>query len=197
MFNNRPSLFWLLHRIGLGTACTQTSAEERKALQEFAAGKRRLVEIGVHQGVTTRCLAGVMAPDGEYFAVDPYFPGRLGMNFNRWIALNEVARGSGGQVQWVQATGADAVRDARLQGRPVDFLFIDGDHSYEGLRSDWEAWRPMIAPSGIVALHDTRGNHFGCQKYMEDVILPDPDFGIVAEVDRLTIFQRIGSAVPL
>ena len=71
-----------------------------------------------------------------------------------------------------------------------DFLFIDGDHSYEGLQGDWEAWRSLIAPGGIVALHDTRGGRFGCQRYMEEVILPDPEFSIVDEVESLTVLKR-------
>lgn len=37
----------------------------------------------------------------------------------------------------------------------IDFLFIDGDHSYEGVRADWLVWSPVVRPGGIVAFHDT------------------------------------------
>ena len=33
-------------------------------------------------------------------------------------------------------------------------LFIDGDHSYEGVHADWEHWRDTIAPGGSVLFHD-------------------------------------------
>jgi predicted O-methyltransferase YrrM len=36
----------------------------------------------------------------------------------------------------------------------VDFVFIDGDHSYEGCKGDIEAWLPNIKPGGIIAIHD-------------------------------------------
>jgi predicted O-methyltransferase YrrM len=41
-----------------------------------------------------------------------------------------------------------------LGGRSVDFLFIDGDHRYEGVRRDFELYEPLVAPGGIVAFHD-------------------------------------------
>lgn len=45
------------------------------------------------------------------------------------------------------------VHDA-LGGYPVDFLFIDGDHSYEGVRLDWENFGPLVRQGGLVAFHD-------------------------------------------
>jgi predicted O-methyltransferase YrrM len=41
-----------------------------------------------------------------------------------------------------------------LDGNPLDVLFIDGDHSYEGVRADFEQYAPLVRPGGIVALHD-------------------------------------------
>jgi predicted O-methyltransferase YrrM len=41
-----------------------------------------------------------------------------------------------------------------LAGIPLDFLFIDGDHSYEGVRRDFLDYGPMVRPGGVVALHD-------------------------------------------
>jgi predicted O-methyltransferase YrrM len=36
----------------------------------------------------------------------------------------------------------------------LDFLFIDGDHSYLGARRDFEDYAPLVRPGGIVAIHD-------------------------------------------
>jgi predicted O-methyltransferase YrrM len=38
--------------------------------------------------------------------------------------------------------------------KPIDFLFIDGDHSYEGVRSDVEAWFPKLGKGALVLFHD-------------------------------------------
>lgn len=41
---------------------------------------------------------------------------------------------------------------------PFDFVFIDGDHTYDGVRADWLAWSPLVRPGGVVAFHDTWPN---------------------------------------
>jgi predicted O-methyltransferase YrrM len=60
----------------------------------------------------------------------------------------------------------------RVEG-PFDFAFIDGDHSYDGVRADWLAYSPKIRPGGMVAFHDTWPN--------EDRVEP----GVVRWVDEL------------
>lgn len=41
-----------------------------------------------------------------------------------------------------------------LRGQPVDFLFIDGDHSYEGVRRDFEMYSQLVREGGLIVLHD-------------------------------------------
>ena len=51
-------------------------------------------------------------------------------------------------------------KDPRILSRvkeDIDFLFIDGDHSYEGVSRDFELWYPKVRKGGLVALHDIRG----------------------------------------
>ncbi|MGZ8632895.1 MAG: class I SAM-dependent methyltransferase, partial [Solirubrobacteraceae bacterium] len=44
---------------------------------------------------------------------------------------------------------------ARWDGA-VDHVFIDGDHSEEGVRADWEGWHRFVEPGGAVLFHDAR-----------------------------------------
>ena len=41
-----------------------------------------------------------------------------------------------------------------LQGHKLDFLFIDGDHRYEGVRQDFEMYSPLVRSGGLLAFHD-------------------------------------------
>jgi cephalosporin hydroxylase len=41
-----------------------------------------------------------------------------------------------------------------LRGKPLDFLFIDGDHSLEGVANDYRMYAPLVRPRGLVAFHD-------------------------------------------
>lgn len=38
--------------------------------------------------------------------------------------------------------------------KSIDFLYIDGDHSYQGIKKDIELWYPKVKPGGIIAGHD-------------------------------------------
>jgi len=41
-----------------------------------------------------------------------------------------------------------------LRDNKVDFLFIDADHSYEGVKKDFEMYSPLVRKGGIIAFHD-------------------------------------------
>jgi len=48
----------------------------------------------------------------------------------------------------------DSVEAAQQINEPLDFVYIDGDHSYAGIRADLEAWFPLVREGGIIAGHD-------------------------------------------
>jgi len=187
-------LFWSL---GLREAETQTTDAERECLTRHASGKKRLVEIGVWHGVTTCCLRSAMAPDGFLLGVDPFPVGRLGFSAQRYIARREVTRIQSGSMRWARLTGVEAAHGyASSGGKPVDFVFIDGDHTVEGLRGDWQAWSPLVTQGGIVALHDSCSSQTrqiddaGSAIFTREAILRDPRYELVEIIDTLTVLRR-------
>ena len=188
---------FLLWHAGLAPAETQTSDAERARLVRHAANRKRLVEIGVWHGVTTQLLRAAMAPDGILYAVDPFPPGRLRFSAQRYIAHREVDRVKNGTVRWEQTTGDSMAQQYRARnGDPVDFIFIDGDHSYRGLEADWTAWHDLVAVGGVVGLHDSRPTDArpigdaGSVRFTDEVIARDPLFERIDAVDTLTIVRR-------
>ena len=175
--------------IGLAHAETQTDAEERACLVKHVQGCNRAVEIGSWHGVTTAVLRRAMRPEGTLYAVDPYAVGRLGFSIPRTIAHREVGRVRGARVEWLRTTGEAA---ARLVSPEVDFVFIDGMHTYEGLQADWQAWRTMVREGGTIALHDSAGAaaDAGSARYTKAVISKDPDFETIDVVRTLTVLRR-------
>ena len=186
---------WL---VGLDRPTSQTNERERAHLVRHATGRRKLVEIGVWEGLTTTSLRRAMPPDAELLCVDPYPVGRLGFSTQQIIARREVGRISNGRVRWIRATGAEAGRNYSLASEgQVDFVFIDGDHTYEGIRNDWMVWSPLVAAGGVVALHDSRSSRernideAGSAIFTRDVILKDPRYRELEPVDTLTVVQRV------
>lgn len=50
-----------------------------------------------------------------------------------------------------------ATRDqllVELDGDPIDMLFIDGDHTYEGVKADYELYAPLVRLGGFIGFHD-------------------------------------------
>lgn len=183
---------YLCWMAGLAAPETQTTHAERDCLARHASGRRSVVEIGVWHGVTTKRLRTAMSATGRLTAVDPYPVGRLGFSVAQRIAQHEVRRVTNAQVVWVRKTGVEAA----VGHPPVDFIFIDGDHSEAGLQGDWRAWSPLIEPGGIVALHDSRSTPSrpiegaGSVIVTQRDIVTDPRFAVVETVDSMTVLQR-------
>lgn len=47
-----------------------------------------------------------------------------------------------------------------LNGRKIDFLFIDGDHTYEGVKGDFKTYEQFLSPTSIVGFHDIINSEF-------------------------------------
>lgn len=41
-----------------------------------------------------------------------------------------------------------------LKGEKIDFLMIDGDHRYSGVKKDWQLYSPLVKNNGVIAFHD-------------------------------------------
>jgi hypothetical protein len=129
-------------------------------------------------GVNTALLRSVMDTGGEIVGIDPHPRGRLGVSFERRIALREVRRHRRGRALLLRRLGHQAAVDS---SREIDFLFIDGDHSWHGVERDWNDWSGWIAPGGKVALHDSRSvagrPDLDSVRFTREVVLRDPASG--------------------
>ena len=78
------------------------------------------------------------------------------------------------------------VGDSRVAEPPnasVHMLFIDGDHSYDGVRADWDHWGPRLEPGGHVLFHDAV-DHGGIGTSVDGVVR------LVTELARDTQLER-------
>jgi predicted O-methyltransferase YrrM len=54
----------------------------------------------------------------------------------------------------VRGFSTEVVEQVAKQAKSLDLLFIDGDHSYAGVKADWEAYKHFLKPGSIVVFHD-------------------------------------------
>ncbi len=138
--------------------------EEIRWLFELVRAERPRVvlEIGLDLGGTFFMWSRAAASDAYLLAIDTKPVGRFGM----WSPFSLVRRGFAVGSQRVTLLMNSDSHDettrqriaALLDGRAVDFLFIDGDHSCKGVWQDFETYSPFVAPGGLVAFHDVSQN---------------------------------------
>jgi predicted O-methyltransferase YrrM len=191
LWNAAPVLY-ARYRLGLVPADTQTTVAEQACLARRAAGRRSVVEIGVMHGATTALLRSVMASDGVVTGIDRHLPGRLFVSFERLVAKREVDRHRRGRAILLREWSHEAARRWRT---PIDFLFIDGDHSWTGVERDWRDWTPHVMPGGLVALHDSRPmldrEPLESVRFTIEIVRHDSRFAVVDEVNSLTVLERL------
>ncbi len=192
---NHPRILNVLHAMGMAAPATQTIGVELEGLARYAKGRRVALEIGTFHGVSARAIAAALAADGRLYCVDPWDPidGRENVTFT--IAKRHFARGRvAGRIVPLQGTSVTMERQIPMN---LDFVFIDGDHSYQGLATDWAIVAPRVAPGGMVCLHDTTipaaepHRQHGSVDYFEEAIRADARFRHVETIHCMHVMQRL------
>jgi UDP:flavonoid glycosyltransferase YjiC (YdhE family) len=136
--------------VRLAAAAVQRGAlqkeEELAALLALLLPRRprRILEIGSDAGGTLYAwrqlgaeVIGITLPDGPY---------RSGVPLRCHGAT--VLEGDSHHPRTIRAVST------LLGQQPVNVLFVDGDHSYAGVRADVASYLPFVAADGLVVLHD-------------------------------------------
>lgn len=123
----------------------------RQLIPELSSSPLRFIEIGSFAGsslfLTCKALKRV-EQNLEGFAIDP------GLHPQLKTVLQQVKK----DVNHLQMFSHDAVIQLRQQfeadGNFPPFIFVDGDHSYEGVKQDIINYFPLLKPGGIMMFHD-------------------------------------------
>lgn len=190
-----PGLRNLLHLIGAAGAHSLTSPDELDCLRRHAAGRSLALEIGTHMGVSAVAIAGALSPEGRLLCVDPWHAPTGKTNSCFAICRRELRRrGLAPRVTFLQGTSQE-VEDRIPAG--LDFVFVDGDHSYAGLRTDWRIVEHRLAVGGIVCLHDTSvpeaqpERRYGAAEFYESVIRRSVAFEWVERCHSMNVLRRV------
>lgn len=119
---------------------------------------QRLCEIGTLKGGTLFIWCQLADPNAQIISID--LPrGQFGGGYDRRsIPFFRSFCQPGQTLHCLRGSSHEDTIRTKLQqilnGAQLDFLFIDGDHSYEGVKQDFEFYSKFVKPGGIIAFHD-------------------------------------------
>jgi predicted O-methyltransferase YrrM len=160
--------------------------KERAGLFYIASklnNSKTVVEIGSWVGVSTCYIAAGLASNlkAHIFGVDT-FKGTT-INEVASVAWNKSVSNMGGTTlnrftENVKLTGFEKkispiVPESHIAAKKwkneIDFLFNDGDHFYESVKKDFDAWFPYLSSDGVLAFHDYDEKHPEVVKFVDKV----------------------------
>lgn len=123
--------------------------------------------------------------------IDPYAPyNDLGYQFTK-EEQDKICKeaktkivGYGARASWLRMTSVEAA--AEIADGSLDFVFIDGEHTYTACLEDIYAWYPKLRAGGYCFLHDIsmddvkKAANEWCSKFGKtlDVSDPNSDIGV-------------------
>lgn len=152
-------------------------AEEGLILAELAgavSNEQIIVEIGAYKGKSS-CYLGAGARVGGMalvYSVDLWEQAPWPQYADPAVKIAWVDNiGSLGLSSQVLPLQVDTEQAARELDGEVGLLFVDSDHSYEGVCRDIHVWSPRIAPDGVMAFHDAATEEWGVARAIREKLL--------------------------
>jgi predicted O-methyltransferase YrrM len=170
---------------------TDREARHLALLANLSVGEGEILEIGSFKGKSTILLTLAAASTGNpnVVAVDPLTqpsktdPHIEGNNPSRdYFFKNLRDAGVEKNVEFHEKLSEDL---AKKWDRALRLLWIDGDHTVDGVTNDFNNFAPHLAPGGIIALHDVMHGFLGPDILLIERILRSDEFasaGIVGSI---------------
>lgn len=187
----------LKHFLGLDEAHSQLSESEKATLSKLAQNANSILEIGIFEGSSTRLLISNAPKNARVHAIDPFISGRIGICWGKFVAKREISKGKVSNPTIAVTIHEDFSQNVKIEGE-LDLIFVDGDHSLEGITRDWADWSGKVSKGGIIALHDSIAPSYnpnvanlGSSQYYASHISKDERFKLVDQVDSMVVLQRL------
>ncbi len=124
-----------------------------------------VVDLGVDYGFSTYCFAATGI--GHVYGIDSFEgDAQAGMRDTHSLVIGNLERLKLKNVTLLKGYFGAV---ARSWDRPIDILHIDGLHTYEAVKNDYEAWRPFVSESGVILFHDTCVPNFGVRRLFNEI----------------------------
>jgi predicted O-methyltransferase YrrM len=161
---------------------TVTEGEHLAELAAKVSDGQVIVEVGSYKGMSATYLAS----GGTVHCVDLWDLGgqRHANRYANREVFKEFQRTTR-HLAVVAHKGSSVDVAARWEGPQIGLLFIDGEHTYQAVRSDIAAWTPHLADGAVVAFHDYYAKFPGVIQAVDEWAAGRP----VEHIERLAVVR--------
>ena len=134
-----------------------------------------IMEIGTFNGGSLFVFSKMLSDNGHIISLD--FPGRFFfgipyIKLDKYIYKNFVNKTQKIDILIGDSHSLEKINEVKekLNSNKLDILFIDGDHSYQGVKQDYENYRSLVKKDGLIIFHDILpGNQYGVDVFWDEV----------------------------
>jgi predicted O-methyltransferase YrrM len=175
-------------------AIISMSVHEGALLWRRAHGLRdgTVAEIGRSKGGSTLLLAAALGEGSHVYSYDLHVKATAGAVSDAELRTVLERYGLADRVTLVVGDS----RTAEPPPAPCELVLVDGNHSYEGVRADFEAWHDRVCPGGHMLFHDAVGGqlsrpHDGVIRFVEELERQGRGFVRRDAAGTLVDFERV------
>lgn len=130
---------------------------ERIQLFKLAIKQENIAEIGSYIGASACCFGAAVKASGtgKIICIDTWNNDAMSEGSrDTWKEFQNNTREYKNFVVPVRGFSTDVLHSVREITQRLDVLFIDGDHSYAGVKADWDAYKSFLKEGSVVIFHD-------------------------------------------
>lgn len=147
---------------------------ERRRLYQLANDRDYILEIGSYIGASACCFGAALKKAGseKIICVDTWNNDAMTEgNRDTWQEFQNNTVNYKDRIIAIRGYSTAVVDEVAAHVKSLDLLFIDGDHSYKGVKADWEAYKRFLSPGSIAVFHDS-GWAVGVKRVIEEDVKP-------------------------
>lgn len=139
---------------------THLTYDEMHTLFRLAIELNLVAEIGSYVGASACCFGAAVAAKKsmetpKIFCIDTWQNDAMTEGGrDTWKEFQNNTSAYEKLIVPVRGFSTEVIGQLKSQVSSLDLLFIDGDHSYEGVKADWEAYKDLLHEGSTVVFHD-------------------------------------------
>jgi predicted O-methyltransferase YrrM len=147
---------------------------EKTMLFNLSKNSKSILEIGSYIGASACCFGAALkeAGSGKLICIDTWNNDAMSEgNRDTWKEFQNNTREYKNYIVPVRGFSTNVIQTVREISPTLNVLFIDGDHTYAGVKADWDAYKSFLNEGATVIFHDY-GWAEGVKRVVHEDVMP-------------------------